>query len=330
MGIIRFIFALLVVLSHWGMIYGGYNFGVMAVIGFFIISGLVMTALLRQNYPRAQDIPAFYIDRLARLFPQFLFYTSVAAVAFSRHWLSAPFWVADFTPWKIAINFLMLPNGFYMLGWEKSLLLPQSWTLGLELCFYLSLPWLLLYTLRIPAALLSLLIFGLAWSGSIATDAFGYRLLPGTLFIFLCGSWIYDIRQGRDSPSLKISLLMIWLVALILLHWTRTHPALAVPNNLSVLSGLALTLPLIYRASLWKPFTLERRLGDLSYGIYLNHFIVIWFVQRFCMPQFTPAVALWLVISVSCALAWLTYTLIEHPVLRWRHRFRQAHGHSYH
>ncbi len=330
MGTIRFVLALLVVLSHWGLIYHIYNPGVMAVTGFFLISGFVMTALLRSHYPQSQDVPAFYLDRLARLFPQFLLYTALAELALSRHWISVPFWVSDFTPWKIASNFLMLPNGFYMLGWEKSLLLPQSWTLGLELSFYLCMPWLLLYALRVPAALLSLLVFFLAWRGWIPTDYFGYRLLPGTLFIFLCGSWIYDLRQEKKQSYQAPALIALWVLSIILLQWTRKHPALAIPNNPSVLAGLVLTLPLIYRASLWKSSVLERLFGDLSYGIYLNHFIVIWFVQRFCMPMLSPAIALLLVIGISCALSWLTYTFIEHPVLIWRHRFRQAHGHSCH
>lgn len=45
-----------------------------AVISFFILSGYVMSILIDKYYKNPAAIPSFYLDRAARLFPQFLFY----------------------------------------------------------------------------------------------------------------------------------------------------------------------------------------------------------------------------------------------------------------
>ena len=50
MGILRFILAILVLLSHTGVSLLGLNPGVMAVIVFYAISGYVMAALIKRHY----------------------------------------------------------------------------------------------------------------------------------------------------------------------------------------------------------------------------------------------------------------------------------------
>ena len=75
MGLFRLVLAYLVVLAHVsGTQFGadGYHFGVVAVICFLLLSGYVMTALIQKYYNSLALIPSFYLDRIARLYPQFL------------------------------------------------------------------------------------------------------------------------------------------------------------------------------------------------------------------------------------------------------------------
>lgn len=79
MGTLRFFLALLVLYSHAGGRIQQLNPGVTAVVVFYIISGYVMTALMRRYYcpsPAGPTLPStahFYLDRLLRLYPQYLF-----------------------------------------------------------------------------------------------------------------------------------------------------------------------------------------------------------------------------------------------------------------
>ena len=80
MGTLRFILALLVMLSHTGLTVGGLNPGVASVVVFYAISGYVMSALVAKHFSQPGQASHFYIDRLARIYPQYLFYAAAAAV----------------------------------------------------------------------------------------------------------------------------------------------------------------------------------------------------------------------------------------------------------
>src|SRR4051812_4441983 len=72
LGTLRLVLALLVALSHANVKIGGLNPGVMSVVCFYLISGYVMTGLLRDHYSNVRRIPYFYLDRALRIFPQYL------------------------------------------------------------------------------------------------------------------------------------------------------------------------------------------------------------------------------------------------------------------
>ena len=59
--------------------------------------------------------------------------------------------------------------------------------------------------------------------------------------------------------------------------------------------------------------------GVLSYSLYLLHFTVIIAVQR-AIPQVGAALQALLSLSVSLALAWGMYLLVERPFARLRRR----------
>jgi hypothetical protein len=66
-GYYRLALAVCVLFSHFGLFVGGYDQGQSAVIGFFLLSGYVMTLLLGKHYPKLWQAPGFYVDRLARI-----------------------------------------------------------------------------------------------------------------------------------------------------------------------------------------------------------------------------------------------------------------------
>ncbi|NJL07247.1 MAG: hypothetical protein HC900_02535, partial [Methylacidiphilales bacterium] len=115
---------------------------------------------------------------------------------------------AELTCANLLFNVLMFPIGLPFVM-PDSILLPQAWSLGLEAFFYLVFPWLIIFPLRGIAFALSVLVFALAITGILDTELFGYKLLPGTLFMFLIGSHLFDDRKARVSPVAFASLAVL-------------------------------------------------------------------------------------------------------------------------
>lgn len=317
MGTYRLLLAICVLLSHLGIVIKGHDSGVSAVVSFFLLSGFVMTALIRQKYSATNRIGAFYLDRAMRLFPQFLLYMALTAALIAIAHPNSPF-LTDLTPVKEILNFLMLPLVFFMqIG--NAVLIPQAWSLGLELTFYIAIPFLLIYRLERVAFAGSVAIFLLAYFRIINTDVFGYRLLPGTLFIFLCGSFLYRLKSAKRIAALVAT----YTAAAALFIAVRKTPFLQVPDNFDVLVGFLIGLPAIALLSRMKLGALDEMLGNVSYGVFLNHFLLIWLFQVIGISMSsTRNVAI--LIACSFALGWASYMFVERPILKYRRRLRSG------
>jgi peptidoglycan/LPS O-acetylase OafA/YrhL len=67
-----------------------------------------------------------------------------------------------------------------------------------------------------------------------------------------------------------------------------------------------------------RPFgTIDELLGNLSYGVFLNHFLMIWLADHFSISRLFVPIAALIAAAVS-------YKLIEEPALRWRRHLRNA------
>jgi peptidoglycan/LPS O-acetylase OafA/YrhL len=315
-GTYRLLLSICVLLSHTGIVLFGHNQGVSAVISFFLLSGFVMTALIRRNYDSKEKIKKFYFDRALRLFPQFIFYlvATLLFVAITSH--QSPF-LEEMSWFKVAMNVLMLPLSLYMLGLEKSLLIPQAWSLGLELTFYILIPLILLYRLERYAFVLSLCVFKLSYFGVINTDFFGYRLLPGTLFIFLLGSFLYE----RKSTERIFFLIATYVISFVAFLWVLYDSTFMRPYNFEVLLGILIGLPIVAGLTQLPSRKVDEVLGNISYGVFLNHFLLMWVFQAFGIG-FETTGAVVALIATSIALGWLTYNLVEKPVLVVRRHLR--------
>ncbi|MEO6104068.1 MAG: acyltransferase [Pseudoxanthomonas sp.] len=320
MGFYRFFLAVLVAIAHAGIHVYDYHQGVVAVISFYLLSGYVMTLLIEKYYKRPSAIPTFYLDRAARLFPQFLFYMVLASAFIYFVKVDSQF-ITQLTVSKWVLNFFMLPQGFYMYWADGAVVIPQSWSLGLEFTFYLVIPWILVYCSRKQIYLLagaSFIVFLAAYLGKIDTNYFGYRLLPGTLFMFLVGSSF----SYNDKSSSRFRAAVFLSGAAMLLIAFLYKPLYQLLYNKEVLVGLLAGILAIGLLRHVGSSRIDRFFGDLSYGIYLNHFIVIWAMQTFLAVKTFDAAHTALLLLASCSLAWLSFHYVERPALMWRHALR--------
>ncbi len=319
MGAFRFLLAIAVALSHVGVSLFAHNPGVVAVVSFFLLSGYVMAFLIQRHYASLDQLFLFYLDRAARIFPQYIFY--ILATGLLVLFLEIPSsYIKGCEQPQVALNLIILPLQFFQfpaLNLNNCLIIPPAWSLGLELSFYAIAPLLILTSARKAGVTLSILVFLVATFGIINTDTYGYRVLPGTLFMFLVGAAI-------ASPHLFGVRFHWWIwlgaVVLALLVWNSAS-LWSFRYSRETLMGLIVGIPALVWLRTTKTSQLDTRLGNLSYGIFLNHFICIWLLEAFNIGSRTAS-GMAIMISMSIALSIFSFYAVEAPILDWRRRFR--------
>ncbi|MHB2139308.1 acyltransferase family protein [Pseudomonas monsensis] len=316
MGAYRLLLAVLVAVSHMGKTFMGLNPGVIAVISFLIISGFVMTSLIERNYQAPGKVGLFYLDRILRLYPQFLLYFFAASAVLYILFPGSP-QEAELTFKNIAASLAMVPLGFYMFGATGSGILPPAWSLGLEMCFYLVIPFLILYRARGVAFVLSVAVFIPACLGLINTDVYGYRLLPGVLFIFLCGSYLYKPQAKSLAIVAGTAVAAALIFIAIMAGWIERRP-----SNAEVAAGIALGIPAVYLLTKLKYHRADEFLGNISYGVFLNHYAVMYFLHGLWPISSYDAYTVAKILGLSFLLSGISYYCVERPALKLRHALR--------
>jgi peptidoglycan/LPS O-acetylase OafA/YrhL len=324
LGTYRLILAVCVALSHVGVQVAGLNPGVVAVVGFYLVSGYVMTGLLRTHYRQSGTIGAFYADRALRLLPHYLF---VAFVTFA--WFVATDQRTEYlqrapTVTDAARNLLIVPMNYYMFNHADDFaLIPPSWSLGAEVQFYVVLPFILLFSrsaVRTVALVLSVAFYLCAAFGVVNSEWFGYRLLPGVLFIFLVGSLLYDAHHSNEVRRRGV---LVWgtvAVSGVVAVTLANAGTINMPYNRETLLGLAMGGVALNALGLRARHPIDEALGNLSYGVFLNHFAVQWMLFHGAVTS-TGAILVYL--ATSIAVAALLYRSVERPVLMLRRHLRR-------
>jgi peptidoglycan/LPS O-acetylase OafA/YrhL len=152
--------------------------------------------------------------------------------------------------------------------------------------------------------------------GFINSDIYGYRLLPGVLFMFLCGSYLYKPQAKGLAIATATAVAAALMFAAINAGLIERRPF-----NAEVTAGIALGIPIVYLLTKLKFHRIDEFLGNISYGVFLNHFVVIYFLRAFWPVAYdAPIVAA--VLFLSFGLSCVSYYCIERPALKLRHALR--------
>ena len=294
LGLIRFVLAFAVLLSHVPGFTWALNPGVVSVICFYTISGYLMRRSV-ERFARFSSRPAraFLADRLLKLFPQYLV-ALAATVALLWAWGPSPeFWLLQQEPTllKVLLNALLLPANYIFGPFVITELLPHplvppAWSLATEFHFYLLLPLLFRWRPLLLALLLATLavqLFGFVHeSPTLNSDSLGYRYLFGVLPVFLMGYLYADGSPASHRLSMALWLLYALLAGCALagmaIHQQRAH---------EITLGATVALPLLVlaiasgRRAL--PATLKRwdeRLGNLAYPVFITHCLAFYVVEH--------------------------------------------------
>ncbi|MGK8439862.1 acyltransferase family protein [Ectopseudomonas hydrolytica] len=320
LGILRFVLALLVLLSHTNGAGFKLNLGVTSVIIFYFISGYLM----QQSYQRflaysKNPIRDFYLDRLLKLFPQYglIVLTSFAAIAYLGPAQHVLFMNQDPSIEKILLNLTLLPANYVFapLTIEEMLphpIVPPAWSLAAEFHFYLLLPLVFLLSRRgfltLFAVTAGIQIGAMCFDdGPFNSDNFGYRFIFGVLIFFLFG---YAYAK-REEPLFGQLARLIWLVyTVLLLIIAPTFRLFGNPHVTELLLGAVLAWPLVGAALAGAPSgpwlkRADNLLGRLAYPIFISHFLAFYLCEKlFSLTSTSQTLYIPVAIVLCLSLSW--------------------------
>lgn len=187
-----------------------------------------------------------------------------------------------------SLNFTHGMSGVGSLPAEKFLLVPQAWSLSLELMFYALAPWLLRRSggLLVAVVVASLLLRAGLDSFGLQHDPWSYRFFPTELAAFGAGALAHRAaEQFRGRPPWRARTRVLQTAAALLIVFNgRVDSAFERLLGGSPLHGSTIAHGLAFGAVVASmPFVfeitsrsrLDAFLGDLSYPLYLVHLAVL-------------------------------------------------------
>lgn len=303
MGLFRVILAVSVVLSHIikgnSLFYQGFG-GTNSVEIFFLISGFYIALILDKTY-RSKRI--FYWNRILRLYPIYLIVCSLVLItAFFRKGVAENLF--DYSPFVILVstfsNLTLIGIDWLMffdtanggIHFTSSVLtgdrmrdllwVAPAWSLGIEITFYAMAPFLCKWRSKfLIATIISLCAIRILFNRSdlnFAESPFDARFFPFELPFFLVGILLYRFkRQTRLEISIPLKYLYPTLVLIfVVFEPLRSGFDLSRTASMTVLVVVASVVVVLGETS-----EFDRKIGELSYPIYISHVFIALVYQFF-------------------------------------------------
>jgi peptidoglycan/LPS O-acetylase OafA/YrhL len=355
MGMLRLLLAVSVVLSHTAPL-GRFSLlgGPFAVKVFYIISGFYMALILNEKYTPQIRRPyfTFITNRIFRIYPTYwviLFCTAIASLIIyqtshgTQYGLLQGYIVFGPKLHPLTMVFFALTQ-VLLLGQDLTLfmgfgqdgmliltshfkefypatplfmLVPQAWTISIEMMFYFIAP---LIVRRKTAIIFACWCAALALNiglqlGGLDYDPWTYRFFPAELLFFFSGVLAY--RVGKRYMNLAGS--RAYGIGALSLIFVLTVFYPYIPFGFKpqfYLAVFTLSLPFIFYVT--KNLKWDRYIGELSYPVYLIHILIIILLNRLGMHLGMPNT--WPVIVLSIIFSLVINELVQKPVERWRQR----------
>lgn len=338
---IRALAVVLVFFAHSGLerfVPGG-----LGVTIFFVLSGFLITTLMRVEHARTGrlGLRAFYLRRLLRLMPPLVVVVALAGVFAALGVIDGGFTAGGLLAALFyGGNYHVIANDFRGMPAGLGLV----WSLAIEEHFYLFYPLLAVLLLRLPgplrragvlaalcAAVLAWRVV-LAWQGAsvdhltMATDTRVDAILMGCLLAFARNPWL-DALPARHALADTGLALLAGALLLATLLWRDEVFRVTARFTLQSVAIAALLWLAVARADRWPFRWLGLRpvvyLGSISYTVYLSHHLILLGLAKH-QPQWN-----WLALTLAGAALTLAVAepmrrWVEQPCARWRQRLHDA------
>lgn len=364
MGVLRLLLAIAVIIAHCDAIPVLRPVsGSVAVEAFFIISGFYMSLILQEKYIN-KPYRLFITNRLLRIYPVYwgvliatcLFCLIIRLLSGPEsfpifdQYLSVPV-TGGAIPFLILTNLLIFGQDIVMfLGistgtgalfftdnfWQTSpplysfLFIPQAWSLGVEMLFYLIAPFL---SRRRTIWIILLILLSLALRIYIYNqlelrhDPWTYRFFPTEILFFLSGFMSYrlylKVRHCRIPGYINSSVLAYIILATTCYGWIPEFQSQMLPfswNEIVYFLSVAGAVPLLF--NYLKNSKRDNWIGQLSYPMYISHLLVARIL--YALP-FSPLKHSWCIVTTTVIFSLLLEIFIARPVEIYRQkRLRQS------
>lgn len=284
----------------------------MGVLLFFALSGFLMTHLYIRNAPTQRAITSYIRARVARIYPLF---ASVCLASTAIYYLGYTF------PYPMDLNQLAL----HLAGMGSILTI---WTISTEFQFYMLFIFFWLIYSKMSTNRDFLFISGLAaiilllWVSGFPG---GRILITGYLQVFLIGMIAALLLPYMRSPmwvSLSKAALPLLLLTYILAYFIAPqtiggrHVYHSIPLVIAM-GGIVLTAVLTQATQIGKFLSSKPLLwlGEVSFGIYLLHRPMMWFMSKLIPTHASLhwSVKLAVLLMLVGIISQLAYLLIEKP-----------------
>ncbi|HHO9815263.1 TPA: acyltransferase family protein [Escherichia coli] len=309
MGCLRLLLAICVVISHNQPMFGMYMLnGDYAVEIFFMVSGFYMALILNEKYIGKGSYKSFITNRFLKIFPTYyacVFATIMISLAFYLSFNNAlkldPF-IHYFNRinssaqgFMLAVNAIIFGQDVVMFtgvnmkdgaffvtsNFRESdpplynfLLLPQAWSISVELMFYLIAPFIarknIFFIFPFIAASFGLKYYTTHVIG-LNFDPWTYRFFPSEVGYFLLGVSAYKLLPyARRVNSIKaIPVLVTISTAYIVIFY---HEIDYQYKYIALCGIFLIAIPIAF--DFFKRSKVDRYIGELSYPVYLIHYII--------------------------------------------------------
>lgn len=296
---------------------------------FFILSGYLVTSIILSHQPSEGFLFAFYLRRGLRIWP--IYYLSLLLLVAFNPLTPRP---ASLDNLPHYLTFTQLITTY----WTERVPAPMpafehTWTLAIEEQFYVLWPALILILRRkaVPAAAIALVAFAFVMrlaglnNWILATNCDGLAL-GALLAAELQGRSASDVRR-RSARSLILMGLAgtVWIGGTLVFRAPAGGPlgralAAAKPLSFHFVYFAIVALTVLFAGDRRLAFLRDRRLvylGQISYGVYLYHYIIFKIAEDWAKPHgLADGVAFNLaLVGMSLLAAALSYRFIERPLL---------------
>lgn len=300
-----------------------------AVLLFFVLSGYVLASSLTRSR-RPTDVLQFFVKRIFRIHPPYVFAALVAWAASACYGPAAQPGRPGLSPWLqfFASLRVPLPRLLPELGFPGAAggLLPVGWSLRVEMIYSLALPLMFVFARRLGAGTLvacALLLVAVEPAHALRWYGVGFALG--------IAAFLWRERLARLTVRLPAPAAALWVAAALALFsaplwlgWSEERVGLLIAGHdlrgaLVMNSGsfalvvAAVHLPGFARALSHRPALF---LGRVSYSLYLLHFTLLVLlapVVRGYGGWTDYPKLLSLVLGASLVLSALAYRLVERP-----------------
>jgi peptidoglycan/LPS O-acetylase OafA/YrhL len=323
---IRGLAALTVVVHH--ILNPSFDFGLLAIGVFFILSGFLITSILKGELEKiesgnsclSRSLLNFWWRRALRIFP--VYYLAL----FCTVWLDSN--ILDGALYRESIWYALFVQNFYISFISKSWgIFTHTWSIAVEQQFYvLFAPLFLLSGRRYKLVIEIFLILSI---GTIYCVWYCLSFDTKELFLYTspfagmsytsAGGLLALYRHQLPEFIGKQRFLAGVIAAMLLVSWHRFSVALPIKYSLQILATCGLVAHVFINNASELNAVLEWRLfrflGNISYGLYVFHYPVYVLLQRFLPFPCDSVKMLLCVIVFSSALAVTSYYLLERRVL---------------